>query len=144
MSRSFLVALTVSLLVGADDPNDELSRLQGGWRVVSVEHQGEPLPQAEEVRWVFTGDEFVVEVAGKSKLRGIIELGPTKAPKQIDRLVTIAFRRDFLRFAERGIYRLDDGTLTVCLGEVNQDRPAEFVSKPGSGATLIVLKREKN
>jgi hypothetical protein len=43
-----------------------------------------------------------------------------------------------------GIYKLEKGALTICLGEEDVDeRPTEFASKEGTKVMLLVLQREK-
>jgi uncharacterized protein (TIGR03067 family) len=53
---------------------------------------------------------------------------PSKAPK-----TTVDTLPDGKEI--KGIYKLDGDTLTSCVAEAGKDRPAEFVSKPGSGHT---------
>ena len=40
-----------------------------------------------------------------------------------------------------GIYHLDGDALTSCVADVDQDRPTDFASPPGSGHTLRVFRR---
>jgi uncharacterized protein (TIGR03067 family) len=141
MRRLLLIILSVSLLSAADNPKAELNRLQGAWRVVSIEHDGKPSTAAEQVMWVFSGEDLIVEIAGESRPVGTIELAPTGTPRAIDRSFTVATERDSLRLTERGIYRWDGETLWICFGEATRDRPTEFASRPGSRTTLVVLKR---
>jgi uncharacterized protein (TIGR03067 family) len=141
MSRLLLIVVSVSLMSAADDPKSELHRLQGAWRVVSIEHDGRPSTATETVVWVFSGEDLVVEIAGEARLVGTIELAPNGTLRAIDRSFTVATERDFLRLTERGIYRWDGETLWICFGEATRDRPTEFASKPGSRTILVVLKR---
>jgi len=55
MRRFLLVSLVASLMSAADDPKTDLNRLQGSWRVVSIEQDGKPSMAPEKVMWVFSG-----------------------------------------------------------------------------------------
>jgi len=141
MSRLLLLSLAASLMSAADDPETDLNRLQGSWRVVSVEHDGKRSMAAEKAVWEFSDDDLLIEVAGRAKSKGRISLAPNTTPKAISRNFTTAIGGDFIRFIERGIYRLEGETLWICFSEAARDRPTEFASKPGSRTTLVVLKR---
>jgi hypothetical protein len=41
------------------------------------------------------------------------------------------------------VYELKGDTLRVCWAPLEKPRPTEFASKPGSGYSLVELKREK-
>jgi len=125
----------------ADDPKTDLNRLQGSWRVVSIEHDGKPSMAPEKVVWVFSDDYLVVKIAGRANSKCRINLAPATTPKAINRYFTTAIEGDLILFTERGIYRLDGEMLWVCIGEAAMDRPTEFASKPGSKTTLVKLKR---
>jgi uncharacterized protein (TIGR03067 family) len=45
---------------------------------------------------------------------------------------------------EQGIYQLDGDQLKICMAQQKQKRPAEFVSKKGTGQQLWTLKRLKS
>jgi len=45
--------------------------------------------------------------------------------------------------ATTGIYELDGDTLRVCFVPQGEQRPTEFVSKPGTKVTIIEYKRVK-
>jgi uncharacterized protein (TIGR03067 family) len=142
MSRYFLVAWASLLLVAADDPKTDSDRIQGRWVVVSMERGGKILPRDEAIHWVFSGDKLIIGGEGKLKPSGTVKLDPSKSPKQIDHIITAAIQRNMTQFVEPGIYRLDDGTLRICFGEVTKDRPTGFAAQSGSETTLIILKRE--
>jgi hypothetical protein len=43
----------------------------------------------------------------------------------------------------KGIYKIDENTLTSSVAQAGKARPTEFASKPGTGRTLRVFKRAK-
>jgi len=141
MRRLLLVSLAASLMSAADDPKTDLNRLQGSWRVVSIEQDGKPSMATEKVMWVFSDDDLVIEIAGMAKSKCRINLGPNTRPKAINRYFTTAIEDDLILCTQRGSYRLDGEMLWICFGEAEKDQPTEFASKPGSRTTLVRLKR---
>lgn len=141
MNRLLLVSLVTSLMLAADDPRSDLNRLQGSWRVASTEYDGKPAMAPEKVVWVFSGDDLLIKTAGRAKSRHRIGLGSAITPKAINRYFTTAMGGDSILVTQRGIYRLDGEILWICFGDVAEDQPTEFASKPGSRATLVKLKR---
>jgi uncharacterized protein (TIGR03067 family) len=43
----------------------------------------------------------------------------------------------------KGIWKLEGGTLTVCIAEPDRERPKAFAAKEGTGHTLLVFKKAK-
>ncbi len=41
---------------------------------------------------------------------------------------------------QKGIYELEGDTQRICVAKGNEERPAEFMSKPGSGQMIQILK----
>jgi uncharacterized protein (TIGR03067 family) len=137
------LAVTLGLLAADTPPPDaarkEYARFEGTWRFASIEMEGKQLP-GEDVkgsRMVLKGDRFTVE-SGPVAYRGTFKVDLGKKPKQIDVTFTEGPEKGK---TFRGIYTLEGDTYTVCIGPPGKDRPAEFVSKPGSGHVLEVLKR---
>jgi uncharacterized protein (TIGR03067 family) len=138
-----LAVLALGLLVAADkakdDAKDDQKAIQGTWTAVSVEQGGEKQPEdkVKDARITF-------EAGGKASLKHgdkekqlTYELDATKDPKQI----TVKGEDGK---TQRGIYKIDGDTLTICMGEEDSnERPTEFSTKAGSKAHLVVLKREK-
>jgi RNA polymerase sigma factor (sigma-70 family) len=127
-----------------EDPRKEpedLPKLQGRWKAVALEHNGEKL-SAEAVkgfRVAFLKDiiffysnntesvtKFKLEPSSKPK---VIWLGHVGADRKVEMI--------------RGIYALEDDRLKICVdNDEGKATPTEFATKPGSGLTLMVLERE--
>src|SRR5262249_5938138 len=72
------------------------------------------------------------------KLVFLLKIDPGSSPKAIDEEhVSGALKGKTLH----GIYKLEGDTLTTCYKVEGDGRPAQFASKTGSGALLIVSKR---
>jgi uncharacterized protein (TIGR03067 family) len=119
----------------------EFDRFEGTWFFASVMIDGKPL--SEEVlkasRLVLKGDRFTL-TESKEIHRGKYAVNPTVTPSTIDVTFTEGPRAGKIR---RGIYKLNGDTCDVSFGLVELPRPIAFDSKPGSGLTHEVLKREK-
>jgi len=117
----------------------ELDRLQGTWRLASLETDGNAQPSNELADAAITvrGNRFTSAGMGDA-YNGTIELFPRKKPKAFD-LVFTSGPPEGTR--NRGIYRLDDDTWTICLATRGNGRPRSFKTKPDSGLTLETLVR---
>src|SRR5947209_2420281 len=88
-----LLLVVCPLLTAAEPPKDEvakdLEKLQGTWKVVSLEWDGrkatDKMVRAEDP-WVIKGDKFVNAQSGGSSFK----LDPSKKPKAIDITATPA------------------------------------------------------
>jgi uncharacterized protein (TIGR03067 family) len=151
MTRLGLV-LAAGLLVAADLPKADtpkedaakadLKKMQGPWRLVSGERNGQKMTE-EDVKGTqrtFTDDKFEAKRNGVSIIKGTVKLDPAQKPKAID--VTVA-APDGTDVTLRGIYEIDGDDMKTCLAQPDDDRPKEFSSKEGSGHMNYVWKREK-
>lgn len=144
MDRRFAVKVLstiacLALLAGnssarADDPPAEL---QGCWKLVSVEIEGEMGPPIGrgEPRWVIKGNK--VFYGGEEALQ--LTADPSTSPRVLD-----------LKFSDpnrvyEGIYAVEKDTLKVCLnGRADaKDRPGSFSTKDQADWRLLVFEREK-
>ena len=110
-------------------------KLQGTWRVVSIETGGSLVPAevAATVRYIFNGDHVRLMEGDQSAGEGLIRLDPEANPKEFDFTATAGPQAGT---TVRGIYRVEGDTLTMCLGE---ERPSTF---SGAGpAALVELSR---
>ena len=117
----------------------EQARLQGTWSVASMELDGLPTPADSLAgsRLVFDGRKFTAE-AGGGAVHGTYKLDLAKSPRAID--VAFTDGPDAGRSA-LGVYEVDGNSVRICLAPAGKPRPLGFVSRPGTGHTLEVLKR---
>jgi uncharacterized protein (TIGR03067 family) len=117
--------------------------LQGAWRVVGSESNGEKVPadDLKDLFLLFGGDSIFVRESGKTSEKFSFLLDPTKKPKQIDLAFTDGPNKGRI---DQAIYRLDGDKLFICIQQ-NKDspRPRDFVTAPKSHLSLVILQRSK-
>jgi uncharacterized protein (TIGR03067 family) len=128
----------------ADDKKEktDLDLLQGTWKFISMEQDGQPAPKDEEKPTItFEKDKFMVKAASLQVLQaGTQVLDASKKPKTVDATVTEGEGKGTIML---GIYELDGDSLKACFDTQGKKRPTEFKTTAGSGLMLVVLKREK-
>jgi uncharacterized protein (TIGR03067 family) len=141
-----MISAIVLLYPGTDEPKNEAvkqeyARFDGTWKFESVEFEGKTMPiqNFSGMTLVLKGDRWTL-VQGSQKASGTYTVDPDKKPKQLDTVWTEGMEKGQKQL---GIYELTDDTYKVCMGMPGKPRPTEFVSKPGSGHFLEVLKRVK-
>jgi uncharacterized protein (TIGR03067 family) len=140
-----LVALTVGLLLAADDGKGEATKeqkkLEGTWTITSVVRNENPLPEdrMKDGKFVFQGESLTQKWGDKTMATGTFRIDPGKKPPAIDLTMSEGDEKDKTIL---GIYELQDDVLRICAGP-GHERPTEFAAKDGSGHTLITLKRAK-
>jgi uncharacterized protein (TIGR03067 family) len=135
-------ALAATDRAGAGDAEDVYKAFRGTWRFVSVVMEGQkmPAPDVKGMRLIIRGRDFQVKDGDMTYGGGTFELNVDARPRQINIKWTSGPDKGQ---AMLGIYELKGDTYRVCLGVPGKDRPKDFVSKPGSGHVLEVLKRGK-
>jgi uncharacterized protein (TIGR03067 family) len=111
-----------------------LHRLQRSWKVVTLEANGQVVPEKDfkGIRWTLAikKNEFKY-TAGALVLEGTFK---TDAKK---------FDAKGETFDMIGIFQLQGDRLTVCLDLSGRDRPSELKTKLGSNAILLVFKKDR-
>ena len=133
------VVVSTVLLVGGlcagDDKKDDPDKLQGRWQVVSMELDGEPIPDVKGVRVVVKRNTWTFRGLALDKVAVTVRADAGKSPKHLD-----LREDDGDDAAWPGIYKLEGDTLTFCRSNLaGGKRPTEFKGTPG--VILIVCKR---
>jgi uncharacterized protein (TIGR03067 family) len=132
-------------ILADDSATAEAKLLEGSWKVVAIEADGrkataKELESLKDGGWTIKGSEVSIEDANAPG-RSSFKLDASKSPKEID---LIALEGPQKGKSMEGIYKLEDGKLTICVRDVaaaGKGRPKEFATEADSGLGLIVLKR---
>jgi len=116
---------------------NEIEKLQGTWNIVSLEMDGQKYPPGGS-QIVIQGGQFTSLNMG-AEYSGRMVVDPSASPKAFDLLFETGPESGNRSL---GIYELDDDTWKICLGLTGKKRPKKFVSAPGTGHALEILKRE--
>ena len=150
MRRHALLALALGLLLAADAPTQDATKkdrdkLQGTWRVVSVDDGDKKAPADFWKRFSYTFQGDTVRFLGDNTTPGAdltftYTLDAAKKPKAIDLKIIKSGDKKDIGKTQLGIYRLDGDSLTICAGD---RRPTEFAANAKLHTAVVVLKREK-
>jgi uncharacterized protein (TIGR03067 family) len=148
--RSFLNAVAiacttlVSLLLAqeSDQVKADVAKMQGEWSMVSGSADGQAIPNEmlPSAKRVCKGNESIVTIGPQLIMQATFTVDPTKDPKTIDYQVTDGPTKGKKHL---GIYAFDGDTVKYCFAAPDDERPADFNSKPGERRTLSVWKRAK-
>jgi uncharacterized protein (TIGR03067 family) len=121
---------------------DDTEKLAGVWTVVSGTNDGRALPEdiVKQLKLTLTKDRYKTEKGNIVLFNGIYKLDGGQRLKHID---ITAPEGEQAGKTSKGIYALEGDVLKMCYTNPDQDRPKDFESKPGSGATLVIWKRSK-
>lgn len=152
--RCLILSLSLAVLpAGADGPQDEATKLQGTWAVVSADGIDVPKDAVKRLKVVIRRETFRLMVPGREgeqeklreKEKATFKLDPSKKPKAID------LTKDPKGSITRGVYELDGDTLTL-VWRVGGPRPTEVLTKrrpkqatgaPSEDDDLIILVLKK-
>jgi uncharacterized protein (TIGR03067 family) len=147
MNLRAMLIVAASLLLAADAPNVdpsnmEKNKLQGTWKLVAVEFNGQCLTMNDikDSRLTVKGDDYVFTL-NKTKWELTFKIDPSKYPKEIDLMdVTGADKGKTFR----GIYVVEGDTYKICRYiQPERERPTQFGTRPDSGLVMVTWQREK-
>src|SRR5262245_25451336 len=136
---------------GQEDPTkNDLQRLQGKWELVSAMYDGKPStpsPVSGKEIWTIAKNKVIYppprtedgKVASPSA-EDEMTLDAAKKPKAMD---IRQIRKGKEPKVAKAIYAFDGDQVKICVDMRNKGRPEDFECKPGSGRSLIILKRAK-
>jgi len=115
--------------------------LTGTWQSISYALDGKKASDDDmkKIQLVFDAEGKTTALNdGKVFLASTTKIDPTAPPATID----IIFTEGDGKGTALGIYKIEDGVLTICRSAPGKPRPAEFASNPGSGLTLMSYKHQ--
>jgi uncharacterized protein (TIGR03067 family) len=136
----------VNLLIAAEQLKEadakELEKFQGRWTTLSRVEDGKPSSEEDTKHHVaiIKGDLVTVLEKDKEVATGRLKIDASKNPTEYELTYESGPNKGNVR---KGIYKFEGDILTACVAAAGKERPKEFASKPGSGVTLFVQKREK-
>ena len=159
--RSSLGCLTILLVAGTalSDENsdrdkankDELARLQGRWKVVSMVNHGQEIEELTKLGLIFNFKDDSLSVTadreGFTPQNRLLKLDANTTPKLLDFAETAEAFAEHKQVYE-GVYSLEGDTLQWCFNldgdqPAKANRPAAVESKADSSTILIKLERLK-
>jgi uncharacterized protein (TIGR03067 family) len=144
MIRYTLGLLAITVLAGvveaAEKADADLEKIQGSWKLTSLEIDGKTIP-ASEGGGVFVfgkGNKLVRKQKDKADKEGTFKIDASKDPKELDLIGPKGEEKETMRT----IYQLDGDTLKLAFSAEGPKggRPTAFDSKK---AAIMILKRQK-
>ena len=121
-----------------DSPEVQVkAALVGTWQASFCEHSGQSRPDlAAAIQMKFTRGKLELIQRGRRPIVVAYDVSPQRTPAGFvwrlpDGGVTF----------QDGVYYLEGDTLVLCLAGMNAPAAAQFVTQPGDGKTLYVLRR---
>lgn len=123
--------------------DDDTTRLLSGWSISEIHVKGRRTPDAVvadrkpflEFKDCVPGMKAILKTGPDSERTVKVRIDPNVPLKQIDFI-------DELDRVEKGIYKFDGNTLTVCFAAPGDSRPTEFKTTEENRTWLIVLKKK--
>ncbi len=116
--------------------------LAGRWQSVSYALDGKKATdeQMKKIQLVIDREGKAAALNdGKVFIASAITVDPSTDPMSMDVTYTDG---DYKGTTSLGIYKIEDGVLTICRAPAKKPRPMAFGSAPGSGLTLMTYKRD--
>jgi uncharacterized protein (TIGR03067 family) len=132
----------VSTAVAQKGEKRGLKEFQGKWVAVSVTVDGktEEEDEIKDRSMVIKGSKATFMYKDKDRGTASLKIDRSKTPAHIDSTYESGPAKGTTL---KGIYKMEEGKLTICYGGIGKARPTEFASKPDSGTILIVSTKAK-
>jgi uncharacterized protein (TIGR03067 family) len=118
--------------------SQDIDLLQGSWQIESLTMDGRAIADGYgEARLLITGNRF--ESLGMGGVyEGVIRLDETTQPRGLDMTFNAGREKGNTNFC---IYEIHNHRLRLCIATQGSTRPTDFISRPGSGIAMEVLRR---
>ena len=140
---AFLASLLVSSVNADDVSTKDLARIQGIWRLASIEvpdHEFPPREQPKNATMTIKGNKMLRSLPDGTAQEYEFKLNASAAPKAID----IHFPGANDKKSKQdvfGVYSLEGDELKMCTGRPSKERPKEL--KKTEANAVLVFRREK-
>jgi RNA polymerase sigma-70 factor (ECF subfamily) len=136
-----LAALPAAPAPETDAAREDRQKMQGTWKAVSVESGGKKRPDQDIKKWKLfvAGDKMTARDGDDLLDESTFALDAGKKPRAIE--ITYTAGPDKGKKLT-GIYAVEGDLLKICVTQRDKDGPTDFVSKPDTDHTLVVLKKE--
>ena len=123
---------------------DLLNALQGRWKPVYQEVDGQMVPPAESATTVveLQGNEFKVEKKGVVEYDGFFTIDALTSPMEISLIYKKSSKDIFLGGPRPGVFQLEGDTLKWCFGPLGLPRPKGLNTFPGSESVLSIYQKD--
>jgi uncharacterized protein (TIGR03067 family) len=140
LSCTVLLYLCGFVCLHTDEKVNDLDRMQGTWRVVSLTEKGKAVSKedADTIEIVIDKDTFTASEKGVVGAKYQIKLDMTKTPKQVDFKHLIGESKGGV---EPGIYRFEKDQIRMILDEDRKGRPTVFEGKETASYSVILLEK---
>jgi uncharacterized protein (TIGR03067 family) len=128
----------------ATQPSDVLDALQGRWRPVYQEVEGQMVAATEYASVVMElqTSGFTIEKGGTAAYTGTFTLLTATALPQISLMYQTSQQAIFLGGPRAGVFQLEGDTLKTCFAPVGHPAPNSLNTFPGSGSVFSIYQRE--
>jgi uncharacterized protein (TIGR03067 family) len=147
MKTRLLLLPLVLLALAADDSKEDavkkdLEKLQGTWKMASLEVDGKSVPEDKLKSSTLTikGDKYIIHVKDQT-FETQMTLDPTQKTKTIDMKFLDGANKDKTAL---GIYKIDGDRFTMCRAlNPGQARPQDFGTWPNTNTFLVVWNKQE-
>lgn len=148
--RSFsmmLVVIAFPIVLNGDDAvQKELKALQGTWKAVALEANGNPFPKNAVPSFTYTvsADGKATGKMGNSEYTATMTVDPSKNPRTMENQHQSGPNKGKTQYA---IYKLEGDKWTVCItapGAAESNRPKDFNTKNSTNVVFIFEKVKEN
>lgn len=142
LKQAYPMGINIVVYALSHRPKEKGQRVEGRWTCESAIVDGKPLaePTVKVLRLTLTKDRYRTERGTEVLFDSEYTLDASRNPGHID---IVGTEGDLKGRKAQGIYSLTGDTLKLCYTMPGKARPTAFESEAGSGASLIVWKRQK-
>jgi len=134
------VAAISCIFTISQDPETDLEKLEGTWKVVQMVEGGKELPKekTKTLSLIIKENRLILRNGREVLERGTFELDPKANPKEWTTVSELDESKPI-----KCIYKITPRQVILCIGEPGGARPKDFASREKTGVILLVLERNE-